>query len=224
MGNWIIRIAATALFLATMMCGSASAQSRGYGGSSSYSGGHYQGAHSGQGAAGYHYGATRGSSSYRSNGAYAGRSYSGSSSHPSSAGTARSYESYSAHNTYSSSRHHYSDFNGLPERSANDARYFVSGTRPRMTMNPEIQPRMGKDVSRIGGFSSADSVRHQQVQHPTHLRQSRDTGAKKSSTRVSGIRTAPSTSATKTYDKPINLASRNEMHMPGAGAHSNPNP
>jgi|SRR5579863_723688 len=224
MGNWIIRIAFTALFLATMTCGSTSAQNRGYSGSSRYSGGHYQGAHGGQGAAGYHYGATRGSSSYRSNGAYAGRSYSGSSSHTSSAGAGRSYGNYATHNTISTSHRHYGGFSGSPDRSSSDARYSAGASRTHMTMRPETQPHIGHETSRIGGFSSASSVREPQVQHPSHIRQSRDTEAKKPGTRVGGVRTAPSASTAKTYDKPINLASRNVMHMPGAGSHPNPNP
>lgn len=224
MRNGMVRITFTALFLATMTCVSASAQNRGYGGSSSYSGGHYQGAHSGQGGTGYHYGAPRGGASYPSNGPHAGRSYSGSSSHPSSAGAARSYGNYSAHNSYSTSHRHYGGFSGSPDRSASDGRYFAGGGRTHMMMRPETEPHIGHESSRIGGFSSASSVREPQVQHPTHIRQSRDTVARKSNARVGGVRTASSAGTTKTYDKPINLASRNVMHTPGAGSHPNPNP
>lgn len=224
MQNCLIRIAFAVIFLAAMTCASASAQNRGYGGSSRYSGSHYQGAHSGQSGMGYHSGARSGSASQRMNGAYSARSYTGGNSHPSGAGAGRNYGNYSAHSSYSASRHHYSGLSGSPDRSASDGHYVARGSWSHMTMRPETQPHIGHEATRIGGFSSANSVRGTQVQHPTRIRQSRDTEARKTTTRVGGVHTAPSASTTKTYDKPINLASRNVSHMPGAGSHPNQNP
>lgn len=224
MQNCVNRIAFPVIFLAAMTCASASAQNRGYGGSSRYPVSHYPGAHTGQSGMGYHSGATRGSASQHMNGAYSARSYSAGNSHPSGAGAGRSYGNYSAHNSYSVSRHHYGGLGGSPDRSASDGHYVARGSWSHMTMRPETQPHIGHETSRIGGFSSANSVHGTQAQHSTHIRQSRDTEERKPSVRVGGVRTAPSASTAKTYNKPINLASRNVMHMPGAGSHPNQNP
>jgi len=218
-----MRFTLAALLVAPFAAGSASAQNRNYGGYSGGSGnsggGHYQagrsgysGGYSGSGS-GNHYGGANGAG--RMNGANGGRSYSSGGYRAS--GVGRSYGSGTSHSGYSPSHTYYT-----AAASSNSGK-FAGGSQTHLTMKPEVQPHIGSETARIGGFSAFSSQKMPEVQHSTRVRQSRYTStSKKSNTRVQGVKLPPSANATKSYNKPINMAGRGVAHTPGAGS-ANPN-
>jgi hypothetical protein len=223
--NWITRFAFAALLVAPFAVGSASAQNRSYGSygggsGSSGGGGRYQAGRSysggGSGGAGYRYGGANGAG--RASGAYAGRSYSSGSYHAGSS-SGRSYGSGVGHSGSTPSHSYYS------ASASTNAAKFGGGSQAHLTMKPEVAPHIGSETSRIGGFNSFSAQKMPEVQHPTHLRESRYTGMgsgkKNSKAPIQGVKLPPSASSTKTYDKPINMAGRSVSHLPGTGS-SNP--
>ena len=227
--NWITRLAFAALLVAPLAAGSASAQNRSYGGYSGSSGnsggGRYQagrsgysGGYSGSGS-GYHYGGANGAGRMngadRMNGGNGGRSYSSGGYRAS--GTGRSYGTGTSHSGYTPTHSFYAG-----AASSNSGK-FTGGSQTHLTMKPEVQPHIGSETARIGGFSAFSSEKMPEVQHPTRVRQSRyTTASKKPNTRVQGVKLPPSANATKSYNKPINMAGRGVAHIAGTGS-GNPN-